>query len=154
MADRTGGRLDVRLGVDIDPICKDTYEKNNGVPFECADVRTNLRTRITRALEKKHNRPVIFAACAPCQPFSRLTNGIPSELSVLYSNDMGVARYRIAYAYHHYAPPFLPDRVTLFFQAPEKEIEYRTYEILSLRAAAGRDVVVAPCVHRRGAEER
>jgi DNA (cytosine-5)-methyltransferase 1 len=64
--------VDVRLGVDIDPICKDTYEKNNGVPFECADVRSNLRARIVRALAKKRGRPVIFAACAPCQPFSKV----------------------------------------------------------------------------------
>lgn len=64
--------VDVRLGIDIDPLSKDTYEKNNGVPFQCADVRSNLNSTIAEALAEKRDRPVIFAGCAPCQPFSKV----------------------------------------------------------------------------------
>lgn len=64
--------VDVLLGIDNDPLCKETYERNNGVPFECVDVRTIPQARIAKVLEKKGRRPVIFAACAPCQPFSKV----------------------------------------------------------------------------------
>ncbi|OGO34903.1 MAG: hypothetical protein A2Z03_02965 [Chloroflexi bacterium RBG_16_56_8] len=64
--------VDVLLGIDNDPLCKETYERNNGVPFECADLRTIPLARIAKALEKKGRRPTILAACAPCQPFSKV----------------------------------------------------------------------------------
>ena len=64
--------VDVLLGIDNDPLCKETYERNNGVPFECADLRSIPLSRIANALKKKGRRPVVFAACAPCQPFSKV----------------------------------------------------------------------------------
>jgi len=64
--------VDVILGIDNDPICRETYERNNQVPFECADLRSYPFARIAKALEKKGRRPAIFAACAPCQPFSKV----------------------------------------------------------------------------------
>jgi len=64
--------VDVLLGIDNDPLCKKTYEKNNGVPFECRDIRLIPRSRIAEVLKKKGHRPVLFAACAPCQPFSKV----------------------------------------------------------------------------------
>jgi hypothetical protein len=64
-----------------------------------------------------------------------LTNGIPCELRVQYSNDMGLAQYRLAYQYDTFRPPFYPTRIKLLFQHRGKEIEYRTYDILSVTAA-------------------
>jgi len=64
--------VEVLLGIDNDPLCSETYERNNGVPFECADIKSIPRERIAKVLEKKGRRPVIFAGCAPCQPFSKI----------------------------------------------------------------------------------
>jgi hypothetical protein len=66
---------------------------------------------------------------------TRLTNDMPCELRVQYSNDVGVAAYRIAYGYARHEPPHFPSSMTLYLQHGGKEIEYRAYEILSLTPA-------------------
>lgn len=63
--------VEVRLGVDVDPFCRETYERNNRVPFECADIRELSYHRVQRVLQDRNGRPVMFSACAPCQPFSK-----------------------------------------------------------------------------------
>lgn len=63
--------IEVRMGLDIDPLCKDTYEQNNSVPFELADIRNISKRKILNALAHRGRRPVLFAGCAPCQPFSK-----------------------------------------------------------------------------------
>jgi len=63
---------------------------------------------------------------------SGLTNGIPIEMKVQYSNDVSVANYRMTYAYESYRPPYYPTRITAHFINRDKEIEYRAYSILSL----------------------
>ncbi len=63
--------VDVRLGIDVDPLCGKTYERNTGVQFECLDIRKLSYRRVERALSRGNGRPVLFAACAPCQPFSK-----------------------------------------------------------------------------------
>jgi DNA (cytosine-5)-methyltransferase 1 len=37
--------VEVRLGIDLDPLCRNTYERNIGVRFECLDIRTAVRSR-------------------------------------------------------------------------------------------------------------
>lgn len=64
--------VEVRLGIDLDPLCEDTYERNNGVPFLCADIHDLTYVQIEQALKNKRKQPVVFAACAPCQPFSKV----------------------------------------------------------------------------------
>ena len=61
--------------------------------------------------------------------------GVPTELTVTYSNNMGLAHYRIVYDYERYRPPFYPSRVSLRWQAPAREIEYRTYDIIEVTAS-------------------
>ena len=61
------------------------------------------------------------------------TNRIPNELQVQYSNDMGVANYRLKYEYARYEPPFFPSSITSYFQRQGREVEYRAYHILSIR---------------------
>jgi hypothetical protein len=64
---------------------------------------------------------------------SQVTNGMPSQMQVLYSNNMGVARYRLSYEYQPQPSPFFPSRITLYLQQRGQEIEYRQYDILSLK---------------------
>jgi len=68
---------------------------------------------------------------------SRRTNGIPCELTVAYSNQMNVAHYRIAYEYAPEVQPLFPARISLFFQHRGSEIEFRSYEVLSITRASG-----------------
>lgn len=61
---------------------------------------------------------------------SGLTNGIPSELRVQYSNDVGIANYRIAYSYDAYRAPWFPSQIDTYFLQSGKEILYSRYRIL------------------------
>jgi len=64
--------VDVRLGIDNNPKCRKTYEENNNVPFEHGDIRSITRYKISKMIDKRGRRPLIFAGCAPCQPFSKV----------------------------------------------------------------------------------
>jgi hypothetical protein len=66
---------------------------------------------------------------------SRFTNNIPCEMTVCYSNTLGIARYRIAYEYHSLKPPLFPSRISMLLQTGGREIEYRSYEVRSLKRA-------------------
>jgi len=67
---------------------------------------------------------------------SAFTQGIPSELRVLYTNAQVQARYRIAYSYSRIEPPWYPDSITLYFILGDREVEYRTYRILSVQTSS------------------
>lgn len=65
------------------------------------------------------------------------TNGIPNEMKVFYTKDssktpVSGASYRIAYTYDRWEPPWFPSQITLYFQRGTREIEYRSYRILSV----------------------
>jgi len=64
--------IDVRVGIDNDDSCRKTYTKNNGVPFKNDDVRTITKKTISKAIGSRRNKTLIFAGCAPCQPFSKV----------------------------------------------------------------------------------
>ena len=66
---------------------------------------------------------------------SHLSNGIPCELSVRYSNSTAVVDYRLAYEYDERRTSFYPRRVSLFVKHGARETEYRRYEILSLKTS-------------------
>lgn len=68
----------VEAGIDLDPQMQYAYEKNNpGVKFLRWDVaRKNCRS-IKRLFTPKKYR--LLAGCAPCKPFSKLTNGVESH---------------------------------------------------------------------------
>jgi hypothetical protein len=65
---------------------------------------------------------------------SRLTNGVPCELDVRYSNTMAVVDYRLSYEYASSAPSGYPKRVSLVVKHGSKETEYRSYELISVKA--------------------
>jgi hypothetical protein len=64
------------------------------------------------------------------------SNGIPSEMQVEYLSESGLARYRLLYDYATYAPPFYPSRIRINFFYKDKEIEYQSYSIESVKVAA------------------
>jgi hypothetical protein len=67
---------------------------------------------------------------------SRICRGVPEEIKVQYSNDMGMAEYRIAYEYHGYRAPWYPDRIASHLLRGKTEILYSDFAILSVAAAS------------------
>lgn len=63
--------IDVLGGFDIDESCSDTYELNNRRAFHAADVRDLEVCDLRRHFKMRSFSDVIFAGCAPCQPFSQ-----------------------------------------------------------------------------------
>jgi DNA (cytosine-5)-methyltransferase 1 len=61
-------KIDVRLGVDIDPASKHPFEKNNKAAFLLADVSTLEAETIVKSFVP--GTKTLLAGCAPCQPFS------------------------------------------------------------------------------------
>jgi DNA (cytosine-5)-methyltransferase 1 len=60
--------IDVRLGVDIDPVSQHPFEKNNAAAFLLADVATVSPETILQSFVP--GTTTLLAGCAPCQPFS------------------------------------------------------------------------------------
>jgi DNA (cytosine-5)-methyltransferase 1 len=64
--------LTVRLGVDWDEDARDTFEANfKDADFLCRDIRKLKPTDLVPYIGAKRKRPIVFGACAPCQPFSK-----------------------------------------------------------------------------------
>ncbi len=65
--------ITVRAGFDIDSACQYAYEKNNNAPFIIKDVAKIKGKEINSLFAKGEIR--LLAGCAPCQPFSKYTQG-------------------------------------------------------------------------------
>ncbi|BEV12057.1 DNA cytosine methyltransferase [Asticcacaulis sp. DW145] len=63
----------VRAGIDIDGNCKFAYEENNDVPFIAKDVSLVTGSELKALFGASSIK--VLAGCAPCQPFSRYTQG-------------------------------------------------------------------------------
>lgn len=67
--------IKVSAGIDIDEQARHAFVKNNaGAAFLCWDVSRKNYPSIAKLFDK--DKIKLLAGCAPCQPFSRLTNGI------------------------------------------------------------------------------
>jgi DNA (cytosine-5)-methyltransferase 1 len=67
--------IKVSTGIDIDEQARFAFVKNNpGAEFLCWDVSRKNYPSISNLFDSDKVR--LLAGCAPCQPFSRLTNGI------------------------------------------------------------------------------
>lgn len=72
----TRGLLDAGIsviaGLDANPDCRQTYEANNPpAKFIAADIRKVKPGEIRKIIKGIPKKDLLFAACAPCQPFSK-----------------------------------------------------------------------------------
>ena len=65
--------IEIRAGIDLDPICRHPFEANVGAAFHEHDL-FELPASYVEALFAP-GRPRVLSGCAPCQPFSTYTNG-------------------------------------------------------------------------------
>lgn len=94
--------IDVKAGIDIDPACRYAYEANNNAKFINKSV-TCLTAEEIRA-QYSENSIKILAGCAPCQPFSKYTQGIDK------SSD---AKWPLLYEFSRLLKETTPDYVTM-----------------------------------------
>jgi len=101
----TRGLLDagiaVLCGIDNDVSAKETYEKNNNVKFIRRDIRWLRTAELTKYITEKHKRKLLFVACSPCQPFSKI-NRHRKKSSRQRSLLLELTRF-----VHHYQPEFI-----------------------------------------------
>jgi len=69
--------IKVVAGVDIDPACKYPYEHNNGAKFLKKDLGKLTGNDLLRLYPDGHVR--VLVGCAPCQTFSKYTQGLDNE---------------------------------------------------------------------------
>jgi DNA (cytosine-5)-methyltransferase 1 len=68
--------INVIAGFDIDHSCKETYEYNNPPSkFFTSDIRNISKNELLRLSRKNNFSEMLFAGCAPCQPFSQQRRG-------------------------------------------------------------------------------
>lgn len=92
----------VRFGMDIDPDAKMTYETNfDKAKFVCKDVRLLNTTDVSPYIKRRYGRPLLFGACAPCQPFSKQNRT---------KNDED-ARRNLLGEFHRFVEAYLPEYI-------------------------------------------
>lgn len=69
--------LDVVAGIDLEQDCQYVYEKNNKSRFINKDVALITKDEISLLFSGSTYK--VLAGCAPCQPFSRYTQGLSKE---------------------------------------------------------------------------
>lgn len=77
--------FDVVAGFDIDEQCKESYEVNNETAFHSHDVRDIDLKKLKSLTRIRKFENVLFAGCAPCQPFSqqRKSDSVHSSTTLL-----------------------------------------------------------------------
>lgn len=71
------GGIPVKAGYDIDPACRFPYEYNNNAQYIAKCI-----TEITGKEVLRHypdSGVKVLAGCAPCQPFSKYSHGLPKD---------------------------------------------------------------------------
>jgi len=71
-----GAGINVVAGFDIDPACHYPFEHNNKAKFIKKDIGRLTGKALRRLYPKRHIR--VLVGCAPCQPFSKYTQGLDS----------------------------------------------------------------------------
>jgi len=65
--------IEVLGGIDIDPACQITYEKNNNAKYLCKDVSSLPKKEVGQFFKIRRNqRNLIFVGCSPCQYYSNI----------------------------------------------------------------------------------
>ena len=79
--------MTIRFGLDLDPDAKLTYQTNyKDAEFVCGDIRDISTNDLIPYIERRCGRPLVFGACAPCQPFSkqsRTKHGVDTRRDLL-----------------------------------------------------------------------
>lgn len=100
--------INVLGGIDIDPNCKATYEKNNNAKYLCADVSSLDIKSLSKIFGIRRNQSnLIFVGCSPCQYYSNInTNKSKSSVSRLLLDDFHdfVDYYRPGYVFIENVP--------------------------------------------------
>ena len=64
--------MEILLGIDVDQDAAATFQTNfPEADFICRDIRQILTWELETHLSRQRERPLLFSACAPCQPFSK-----------------------------------------------------------------------------------
>lgn len=95
--------LSIKLGIDLDGDSANTYRKNFPTArFLQRDIR-ELRVRDIKPFisDSERRRPIVFGACAPCQPFSRHRRGMAD----------GDERKDLLGEFHRFVRCYLPEYV-------------------------------------------
>lgn len=65
--------IDVLGGIDIDPACQLTYEKNINAKYLCANVSSLPKKTVAKTFGIKRNQDnLLFVGCSPCQYYSNI----------------------------------------------------------------------------------
>lgn len=100
--------LKVRLGIDWDTDAGATFRKNfRSAQFICRDVRTITAKELMSVIPKSRTHPILFGACAPCQPFSkqnRLRTEADSRKTLLREFHRFVRAFRPEYLFVENVP--------------------------------------------------
>jgi DNA (cytosine-5)-methyltransferase 1 len=75
--------INVTAGVDIDTACQYPYEQNNGAKFLKSDVSKLSGDELEKLYPKGAVR--VLVGCAPCQPFSKYTQGLNTKADAKWS---------------------------------------------------------------------
>jgi len=73
--------IEVVAGIDVDAKCSETYSINNApTRFICSDIRDITVDRVHDIVPEiiEHPENILFAGCAPCQPFSKQRKTAPN----------------------------------------------------------------------------
>jgi DNA (cytosine-5)-methyltransferase 1 len=94
--------LTIKLGIDCDRDSAKTYRKN----FPAARFRRDIRLLKVKDIEphvssSARRRPIVFGACAPCQPFSKQRRG----------NRRDDIRKDLLREFHRFVRTYLPECV-------------------------------------------
>jgi len=83
--------INVVFGLDSNPLCQETYENNNGIPYINRDVSQVTTEELLEEFPiLLDNDELLMVGCAPCQPFSVLNPNNPNEhRSVNLLNEFG-----------------------------------------------------------------
>ena len=100
--------INVIGGIDIDPLCQLTYEKNNNAKYLCADTAGLSKPMLKKKFNITKNQDnLIFVGCSPCQYFSNIkTDKSKSEKTRLLLHDFQefVDFYRPGYIFVENVP--------------------------------------------------
>lgn len=94
--------LSVRFGLDMDPDAGESFKANfPHAEFLRKDIRRLTSEEVASYILRRNERPLVFGACAPCQPFSKQIHGTSEDDK----------RRTLLTEFHRFVETFLPEYV-------------------------------------------